>query len=135
MRYRIESTKEILYHYVARGVMYKKKRTVPTYIGVLNPFGDYMIMDTIVPKESIWHTDQDIMQVELILNKEGINYSLRKFNKNEKLPTGIVESKSYLDRFSDNYDTDYSGRQDIRCQACEGTGWIHEDMTCPDCEP
>ena len=136
MIYALTSTKIIPIRYRAKGRDWYINRQVPFYIGVLNPFGDYIVMETQKVKESILHTDQEINQVETILQKEGIKYT--KINKNEikQILSGrITKSESSLDRTNNYFNPNYFGRQLLDCDVCDNTGWLDTDIVCPKCEP
>ena len=133
MIYVLQTTKIIPIRYRAKGKDWFINREVPFFIGVINPYGDYMIMDTQKLKESIWHTDQDIEQVETILQKEGIKYI--KTNKDEILQRRITKPESSLDRTRNYFTPNYFGRQSLECEICDNTGWLDKDIVCPKCEP
>lgn len=129
MIYEIKTKKEVIRPYHSNYNKYMQKKIMEVYVGVINPYGDYMIMDCIAEHSAIYHTERELPQVEKILQKEGIIYTINKINN------GKLNKQTSSSRINNNFNSDYIGRQLLECDICEGTGWLDISHTCPKCEP
>jgi hypothetical protein len=129
MIYEIRTKKEVIRPYHSNYNKYMQKKIMEVYVGVINPYGDYMIMDCTAEHNAIYHTERELPQVEKILQKEGIIYTINKINN------GKLNKQTGSSRVNNNFNSDTSGGQLLECDICEGTGWLDINHTCPKCEP
>lgn len=128
MIYEIKTKKEVIRPYHSNYNKYMQKKIMEVYVGVINPYGDYMIMDCVAEHSAIYHTQHELPQVEKILQKEGIIYTINQIN-------GKLNKQTSSSSTNNNFNSDSIGRQLLECDICEGTGWLDINHTCPKCEP
>lgn len=82
------------------------------YVGVINPYGDYMIMDCTAEHNAIYHTERELPQVEKILQKEGIIYTINKINN------GKLNKQTRSSSTNNNFNSDSVIGQLLECDIC-----------------
>lgn len=111
MIYEIKTKKEVIRPYHSNYNKYMQKKIMEVYVGVLNPYGDYMIMDCIAEHNAIYHTERELPIVEKILQKEGIIYTIKKINNGKKIINGKLNEQTSCIRTNNNFNYNSIGRQ------------------------
>lgn len=94
MIYSIQTKKTVPIKYRANYKEYITNKQVTMYIGFINPYNDYIMLSTMKPNDAIYHTQRELPQVEAILQKEGIDYTVHEVGKCQYCNDGWLDNET-----------------------------------------